>query len=122
MPKAANDLMFPKPGKKKKRKRHKKSIMQPKTDRRCYLCMLLDGDYRAKPYLEEHHAVYGCDHAFAEAEGLKVNLCPNHHRDGPAAVHNNKENAEILMREAQRAYEREHSRKEWKEHVEKNYL
>ena len=37
------NMMFPKPTKQKKRKKHKKSIMQPKGDRRCYLCMLLDG-------------------------------------------------------------------------------
>ena len=31
------NMMFPKPTKRKKRKKHKKSIMQPKGDRRCYL-------------------------------------------------------------------------------------
>lgn len=46
------NMMFPKPTKRKKRKKHKKSIMQPKGDRRCYLCMLLDGDFTYKPYLE----------------------------------------------------------------------
>ena len=65
------NMMFPKPTK-KKRKKHKKSIMQPKGDRRCYLCMLLDGDFTCKPYLEEHHVLFGNTHAFAEAEGLKV--------------------------------------------------
>lgn len=62
------NMMFPKPTK-KKRKKHKKSIMQPKGDRRCYLCMLLDGDFTCKPYLEEHHVLFGNTHAFAEAEG-----------------------------------------------------
>lgn len=62
------NMMFPKPIK-KKRKKHKKSIMQPKGDRRCYLCMLLDGDFTYKPYLEEHHVLFGNTHAFAEAEG-----------------------------------------------------
>ena len=88
------NMMFPKPTKQKKRKKHKKSIMQPKGDRRCYLCMLLDGDFTYKPYLEEHHALFGNTHAFAEAEGLKVNLCLEHHRNGPAAVHNNAKNQE----------------------------
>ena len=74
------NMMFPKPTKRKKRKKHKKSIMQPKGDRRCYLCMLLDGDFTYKPYLEEHHVLFGNTHAFAEAEGLKVNLCLEHHR------------------------------------------
>lgn len=43
------NMMFPKPIKQKKRKKHKKSIMQPKGDRRCYLCMLLDGDFTYNP-------------------------------------------------------------------------
>ena len=81
------NMMFPKPTKQKKRKKHKKSIMQPKGDRWCYLCMLLDGDFACKPYLEEHHVLFGNTHAFAEAEGLKVNLCLEHHRNGPAMVY-----------------------------------
>ena len=98
------NMMFPKPIK-KKRKKHKKSIMQPKGDRRCYLCMLLDGDFTYKSYLEEHHVLFGNTHAFAEAEGLKVNLCLEHHRNGPVAVHNNAKNAPILMANAQEVYE-----------------
>ncbi|MCB6470955.1 hypothetical protein [Coprococcus comes] len=115
------NMMFPKPTK-KKRKKHKKSIMQPKGDRRCYLCMLLDGDFTYKPYLEEHHVLFGNTHAFAEAEGLKVNLCLDHHRNGPAAVHNNAKNARILMERAQEVYERTHTREEWMKNAGKNYL
>ena len=124
MPKGAavSGLLFPKPGKKKKRKKHKKSIMQPKEDRRCYLCMLLDNDFSEKRCLHEHHAVFGNDHAFAEAEGLKVNLCRKHHQDGPEAVHNNYDNARLVSAKAQEAYEREHTRDEWMSHVGKNYL
>ena len=131
------NMMFPKPTKRKKRKKHKKSIMQPKGDRRCYLCMLLDGDFTCKPYLErfgdntaeipwkyleEHHVLFGNTHAFAEAEGLKVNLCLEHHRNGPAAVHNNAKNARILMANAQEVYERTHTREEWMKNAGKNYL
>lgn len=116
------NMMFPKPTKQKKRKKHKKSIMQPKGDCRCYLCMLLDGDFTYKPYLEEHHVLFGNTHAFAEAEGLKVNLCLEHHRNGPAAVHNNAKNARILMAKAQEVYERTHTREEWMKNAGKNYL
>lgn len=116
------NMMFPKPTKQKKRKKHKKSIMQPKGDCRCYLCMLLDGDFTYKPYLEEHHVLFGNTHAFAEAEGLKVNLCLEHHRNGPAAVHNNAKNARILMGKAQEVYERTHTREEWMKNAGKNYL
>lgn len=116
------NMMFPKPTKQKKRKKHKKSIMQPKGDRRCYLCMLLDGDFSYKPCLHEHHVMFGNDHAFAEAEGLKVNLCLRHHLEGPEAVHNNHENAEILMAKAQEAFERTHSREEWTQNGRRDYL
>ena len=116
------NMMFPKPTKQKKRKKHKKSIMQPKGDRRCYLCMLLDGDFSYKPCLHEHHVMFGNDHAFAEAEGLKVNLCLRHHLEGPEAVHNNHKNAEILMVKAQEAFERTHSRKEWAQDGRRDYL
>lgn len=61
-------------------------------------------------------------HAFAEAEGLKVNLCLEHHRNGPAAVHNNAKNARILMAKAQEVYERTHTREEWMKNAGKNYL
>lgn len=116
-------LMFPKMGLKKKKLKHKKSIMQPKYDSRCYLCMELDGDYSHKQYLEEHHVMFGNDRKFAEAEGLKVNLCLKHHREGPEAVHNNKKNAEFLMRKAQEEFEKTHTREEWRGEVNrKNYL
>lgn len=115
------DLLFPKKGK-KKRKKHKKSILQYKDDRRCYLCMLLNDDHSEKRYLEEHHVLFGAAHAFAEEEGLKVNLCLTHHREGAAAVHNNAENARMLKKIAQESWERDHSREEWMERVGKNYL
>ncbi|MEE1560602.1 MAG: ParB N-terminal domain-containing protein [Coprococcus comes] len=72
--------------------------------------------------LEEHHVLFGNTHAFAEAEGLKVNLCLDHHRNGPAAVHNNAKNARILMERAQEVYERTHTREEWMKNAGKNYL
>ena len=117
-----SNLLIPKQSYQKKKK-HKKSIMQPKEDRRCYLCMLLDNNFVHKVNLEEHHVLFGNAHAFAEAEGLKVNLCmERHHRYGPAAVHNNQENAELLMRIAQREWEKTHTHEEWMLHVGKNYL
>lgn len=116
-----SDLLFPKTQHKKK-KRHKKSILQDKSDKRCYLCMLLNNDYSIKQNLEVHHVLFGNTHAFAEAEGLKVNLCMNHHRIGPEAVHNNNENAKLLMTIAQKRWEQDHSHEEWMEHVERNYL
>lgn len=42
-------MAFPKSSwgkQKKKRKKHRESIIQKKGDKRCLLCMLLDNDYR----------------------------------------------------------------------------
>ena len=54
--------------------------------------------------------------------GLRVNLCLRHHREGPEAVHNNKENAEILMKMAQQVFMEEFPELDWMEIVGKNYL
>lgn len=114
-------LMFPKPKGKKKQKRHKSSIL--KTEKHtCYLCVLLNNDYRYKQ-TEEHHILFGSGmREVSEAEGLKVDLCLNHHRIGPEAVHNNQEIREMLCRIAQEEYEKDHTREEWRKISKKNYL
>ena len=53
-----NELMYPKQGKKKKRKKHGKSILQDQSCKQCFLCMLLEGDFREKP-VQDHHVFYG---------------------------------------------------------------
>ena len=54
-------------------------------------CALLNNDYTYKPR-EEHHVVFGSgQRESSEKYGLKVYLCPEHHRGGPYAPHNNKE-------------------------------
>ena len=58
----------------------------------------------------------------SEAEGLKVDLCLDHHRAGPEAVHNNQEMRELLCRIVQEEYEKSHTREEWMEISRKNYL
>ena len=69
-----SDMAFPKPGKKKKQKVHRKSILQQKEDKTCFLCVLLHKDFRKK-YVEEHHAIFGSGRrALSEEYGLKVNL------------------------------------------------
>lgn len=116
-----SDMAFPKTVGRKKRKRHKKSIMRTRKGI-CYLCAALNGDYRQQ-YTEEHHIMYGSgQRELSEAEGLKVYLCREHHKEGWQAVHNNREIRELLCREAQREYERKHTRKEWMELFKKNYL
>ena len=115
-------LMYPKTQKKKKRKKHGKSILQDKDDKTCYLCALLYGDYHTKT-VEEHHIIHGtAGRQKSEELGLKVNLCIPHHRTGKDAVHNGGEADLLLKQEAQRAYERTHTREEWMREVGKNFL
>ena len=112
---------FPKPGKRKKRKKHKKSILRTRKGV-CYLCARLSDDYSEK-VTEEHHILYGSGRReLAEAEGLKVYLCIPHHRTGQQAVHNCRETRELLCRIAQREYEQTHTHEEWMELAGKNYL
>ena len=114
-------MMYPKPQRKKKRKKHKASILHCK-DGTCYLCMKLKGDYRRYPVVHEHHIYDGPNRKNSEAEGLKVYLCLDHHIMGPEAVHNNHKNMRILHRDGQRAYERTHSRAEFMSLIGRNYL
>lgn len=114
-------MMFPKTGTRKKRKRHKASILHCK-DGTCYLCMKLRGDYRLHSVVHEHHVYGGANRAVSEAEGLKAYLCLEHHVDGPEAVHNNQGNMRILQRDAQRKYEETHSREEFMRLIGRNYL
>lgn len=112
------DLLFPKNRKKKKRQRHGKTIMPCKG---CYLCRLLDDDDRPKT-TEVHHIYFGPNRNKSEQYGFTVNLCAQHHREGPAAVHKNAEICRILQRECQRRFEATHSREEFISIIGRNYL
>lgn len=99
-----------------------KSIMHEK-DATCYLCILLNHNYRIHNYVEEHHVIYGKgNRPLSEKCGLKVYLCLGHHREGKEAVHKNWENDLILKKEAQRIFEKKHSRKEFRENFGINYM
>lgn len=114
-------LMFPKPQKKKRRKIHKKSILATQKGT-CYLCARLDKDYSYK-YTEEHHVLFGSGlRKNSEEEGLKVDLCLDHHRTGKMAVHNNNAMRDNLCKIAQKEFEKTHSREDWMEFSKKNYL
>ena len=109
----------------KKRQKHGASIIQSKEDwRRCYLCMRLEDDYSEKPYLQTHHIFGGAaKRKISEAEGFTVRLCMKHHAHGGRSdVHQNADIAQILHEDAQRAYEKRHSRKEFIDLIHKNYL
>ena len=118
---ADEGLMFPKKKWKKKRKQHKKSILHQK-DGTCYLCMMLENNYRIHPVVQEHHIYIGALRPISEAEGFKVYLCLRHHLDGPEAVHNNYRNMRFLQEECQKFYERTHSRQQFRNLIGKSFL
>lgn len=100
-----------------------KSIMQSKETGQCYICRLLYGDYTIKPVLEEHHVMGGtANRKLSEKYGLKVYLDPDHHRHGTDSVHKNAKVAEMLHREAQKAFERTYPDLSFRKIFGKNYL
>lgn len=100
-----------------------KSIMQDKRGGECYLCnSLLEIDAPA-PNREEHHIMYGtANRRLSEHYGLKVYLCPYHHRTGPEAAHRSRRTDLLLKRAAQRAFEQKYGREKWMEVFGRNYL
>ena len=115
-------MIYPKQPRKKKRIKHPASILQIK-DGTCYLCARLQGDFRIHTYLEEHHVFPGNPgRRISEENGLKVYLCLPHHRGSAAAVHENRQNMQLIQQDAQRAYEAEHSHEEWMQLIGKSYL
>lgn len=100
-----------------------KSIIQEKSGGECYLCDLFLGIDTPAPIREEHHVMHGtANRRLAEHYGLKVYLCPYHHRSGPQAAHRCSQTDILLKRAAQRAFERKYSRKKWMEVFGRNYM
>lgn len=112
-------MKYPKTKTKKRRKAHKKSILQEK-DGTCYLCVK-EGFIRPWPYTEKHHIFDGPNRIHSEAEGLTVYLCIRHHR-GKDGVHNSNTAMRILQQDAQREYEKTHSRQQFMTLIGRNYL
>ena len=114
---------WPKKAPKKRRKKHKDSILQ-KNDGTCYLCRMLHNDSRVQYHLEEHHIFYGsARREKSEAEGLKVYLCERHHRTGREAVHLNHAISRQLQAKAQEVWEDlpGHDREGWMALIGRNY-
>lgn len=100
-----------------------KSIMHNKSSGECYLCNKLLGIDAPAAIREEHHAMYGtANRKLAEHYGLKVYLCPYHHRTGQEAAHMCQQTDLLLKQAAQRAFEQKHSHEKWMEVFGKNYL
>ena len=90
-----------------------KSILQ--TEKECFIC-------KTNYSLEEHHVFFGfANRKLSEKNGLKVWLCPEHHR-GNSGAHNNRETDLSIKKYAQTEYEKEHSREEFIRIFGKSYL
>ena len=113
-------MKFPKEPKKKKIRRHGKSILAAR-DGTCYLCRYLYDDHRKHAALHKHHIFGGPNRWKSEEDGLFVWLCVYHHETGEEAVHSNAYIMQMLHEIGQEAYERIHSRREFMERYGKNY-
>lgn len=100
-----------------------KSIMQDKRGGECYLCNMLLGIDTPAACREEHHVMHGtANRRLSEHYGLKVYLCPYHHRTGLEAVHMSPRTDLLLKQTAQRIFEKKYSHERWMEVFGKNYL
>lgn len=92
-----------------------KSIVQK--EKECFLCRYLYGTSLplSDGGLEEHHIFRGANRNNSEHYGLKVWLCPWHHRTGPQAVHNNKTANDLVKMFGHEAFVKEHSEKEFRD-------
>lgn len=115
------NMLYPKQVRKKKRKKHKPSILHQK-DGTCYLCMKLNNDYRYHWILHKHHIYLAALRDISEAEGFYVWLCVKHHETDNESVHNKKDTKRILQRDCQREYEKNHTRRQFMNLIGRNYL
>lgn len=90
-----------------------KSILQ--SEKSCYLCGRAFG-------LERHHIFSGvANRKISEREGLWVWLCHDCHTGTEGAQYDKGKNTR-LKQEAQTAYEKAHSHREWMTMIRKNYV
>ena len=113
-----------KPVRKKKRKKHGKSIIQEDWSR-CYLCSL-EGNHRNAITLHTHHVIFGAGRREkSEEDGLTVRLCAKHHEQ----VHKCGDLRRVLSYTAQKAWENENrqrygdeTRQKWIERYGRSYI
>lgn len=97
-----------------------RSIVEKETC--CFLCAEVDKRYNGQN-LEEHHIFFGTGkRTLSDEDGLIVHLCPEHHREGPAAVHKNRLADLYVKAVAQAKYEETHTRDEFIRRYGRSYL
>lgn len=89
-----------------------KSILQ--RHRRCLVC--------GSPDVEEHHVFEGSRRKASEEYGMKVYLCPRHHRGRPDGAHADADFAAFLKQEAQKAFEKRYGHDVFIKVFKKNYI
>ena len=115
-------IKFPKPQPKKKRHKHAASLMQPK-DGQCWICSRVYYCFRKYPNIQKHHVFFGNGRReISEANGFTVYLCPQHHTDGPNAVHRNQRMNRLVQRATQDRFEVNHTREEFMALIGRNYI
>lgn len=116
-------MIYPKKKDRKKRMRHPKSILQPESDKTCYLCALLHENYREYKVRHKHHVFGGtANRELSERYGLTVELCADHHEYGPEAAHRNQEVADLLHRIGQEEFGKAYPELDFREIFGKSYI
>lgn len=72
----------------------------------CFLC-------RREGFVHRHHIFEGARRHLSEKYELVVPLCPECHTESDYSAHRCTDTAVMLKREAQRKFEREHTREEF---------
>lgn len=93
------------------------------SEKYCYMCMILEQRDNENE-LECHHCLHGtANRKHADRLGLWIWLCPEHHRTGKDAVHNDNEIDTRIKMIAQAYYEKKvGDRESFVEIFGKNYL
>lgn len=82
----------------------------------CFVC--------GKSPVQIHHCIYGTSgRKLSDSDGLFVPLCMDHHTGSKNGVHGqNYALAAALKMQAQKEYEKTHSRDDWMKRYGRNYL
>lgn len=101
-------------------KKHARSVIHSKSEG-CFVCMQQYGKFRAG-YLEEHHIFGGANRKWSEMFGLKLYLCMEHHNASKESAHADKDLRNYLHVLGQKAFERDHTREEFRSIFGQDYI
>lgn len=97
-----------------------KSFIQK--DKECYLCRRFYGIHNDSG-LHKHHVYEGwANRSVSEKMGAWIFLCGRHHNLSDQGIHFNKDIDLEVKKEAQRLYEKNHTREDFMKLIGRNYL